>query len=132
MMSENRRELQEFAQTYAMSRIDRKMQYFILNSSPYIKKYNLTNDKAQWSGWEIHMRTEQHDFFVTVLRRKFIAPLMDVFQDIICASHFRTSDESAQQGEMIDPETFLNETHRNTCDSFYPKSANATVYHNII
>ena len=45
-MPDYRRDLQEFCQNLALSRIDSKTQYFILQSKPYIKKFNLTSDKA--------------------------------------------------------------------------------------
>ena len=30
-------------------------------SRPYIKKYNLTQDKAQWNCWQVHIRLEEVD-----------------------------------------------------------------------
>ena len=55
------------------------MQYYILQSKPYIKKFNLTSDKAQWTSWEVHIRTQTYDLFVAVIRRKYIPPLMEIF-----------------------------------------------------
>lgn len=72
----------------AFSRIKGKVQYFLLSSKAYIKKYNLNSDKAAWNGWEVIVRTATHDIFVTALRRKFIPPLMELFQDIIVISTF--------------------------------------------
>lgn len=40
------------------------------------------------------------DIFVTVLRRKYIPPLMEVFQDMILVSNFDFHDEHALAGEF--------------------------------
>lgn len=110
-MPDHRRDLQEFAQNIAMSRIEAKMQYYILSSKPYMKKSNLTSDKANWSCWEVHIRTERYDLFVTVLRRKFIPPLMDIFQDLIVISTYDLFDEHGEQGEYRISDDFLNFIH---------------------
>ena len=45
-MSDERRDLQEFAQNISFEKIDAKTSYFILQSKPYIKKFNLSADKS--------------------------------------------------------------------------------------
>lgn len=48
MMPEQRKDIQEFAQNIAFERIQSKDNYFIIQSKPYLKKFNLVADKAQW------------------------------------------------------------------------------------
>ena len=33
----------------------------LVESRPYIKKFNLTQDKAQWTAWQVHLRIEVPD-----------------------------------------------------------------------
>ena len=75
-MSDNRKDLQEFAQNLSISKIEEEgnkkaLNYFIKDTRPYFKKQNLNCDKAQWTCWQVHTRCEIYDLFVTVLRRAF-------------------------------------------------------------
>lgn len=45
-MPDTRRDLQEFSQNLALSKIEAKQQYYIISSKPYQKKLNLIADKA--------------------------------------------------------------------------------------
>ena len=60
----------------------------LMNSKPYIRKNNLFSDKALNFCWEIHFRFIHYDLYVTILRRSYIPPMMDMFQDIIVCSKF--------------------------------------------
>lgn len=77
----------------------KSLNYFIIESKPYVKKQNLSSDKALWTCWQVHSRTETNDLYVTVLRRKYIPPLMEVFQDIICISCFDFSQDLESEEE---------------------------------
>lgn len=103
-----------------MSRIDSKTQYYIMSSKPYIKKYNLTADRAQINCWDVHIRTKSYDLFVTVVRRKFIPPLMEVFQDIVIISNFDFHNEHGQVGEYRSSTNYLATVHHFLADSVYP------------
>ena len=116
----------------AISRVDHKTQYYILSSKAYMKKQNLTSDRAQWSAWEVYIRTETHELFVTVLRRKFIPPLMEIFQDLILISAFDLLDEHGQTGEYRRSEQFLSQVHRTGVDTVYPVQRYSNIYKNII
>jgi len=48
-----------------------------------MKRMNLVEDYASWKCWEIELRSLQNYFSFVLLRRKFIPPLMDTFQDIL-------------------------------------------------
>lgn len=48
-------------------------------SKPYIRKNNLFSDKALNFCWEIHFRFNDYDLYVTILRRSYIPPMMDMF-----------------------------------------------------
>jgi len=103
-----------------------------MSSKPYIKKMNLAADKAQWTAWEMHFRTGEYDIFVSVVRRKFIPPLMDIFEDIICYSTVKTFDENKQIGDMAKIEDFQIQTHQTAIDSIFPEMRYTKFYKNII
>lgn len=52
----------------------------ILNSSC---SENIINDPAEWNGWEVDIRTKDQDIIVILMRRKYIPPLMENYDDII-------------------------------------------------
>jgi hypothetical protein len=60
----------------------------IISSKPYQRKKNLVSDKALNSCWEIQFRFNSYDLFVSILRRSYIPPLIDMYQDIIIFSKF--------------------------------------------
>jgi len=92
----------------------------MLESRPYIKRYNLTMDMAQWSCWQVHLRVEERsaaggaaggrgdesdegdygkndkDIYVTAVRRKYIPPLMECYQDILIYSVFNFEPSSTE------------------------------------
>jgi len=61
---------------------------YMVSSKPYIRKCNLISDKAKNDCWETHFRFEGYDLYISLLRRSFIAPIMDMYQDIIICSTF--------------------------------------------
>lgn len=54
----------------------------ILRSEQYHKKMNLAGDLASWTCWAVHLRTNVRDIGVLAVRRKFIPPVGDTYQDI--------------------------------------------------
>lgn len=80
-----REELEEFCWSFTEEYLGANQgeRIWIFSSNPYFKKKNLTADKAEWSGWEIHARTNLNDFIITVERRKYIPPIMENFCDFI-------------------------------------------------
>lgn len=60
--------------------------YWIFESYKYLKKYNINDDIAQWECWKIITRVkikdEYENFIIYYIRRKFIPPLFDVYQEI--------------------------------------------------
>ena len=61
---------------------------FLISSKPYCRKWNLTSDKSQNFCWETQLRFEGYDLYVTILRRSYIPPIGDMFQDIVVCSKF--------------------------------------------
>ena len=139
-MPDSRRDIQEFAQNLAILKSEegeqgkKQTKYFIIESGPYFKKQNLTSDKAQWNCWNVHSRTETYDLYVTVLRRKYIPPLMEVFQDIICISQFDFSQEMALEGDQVFKKSndFLRFVHHLAVDSLHPASRITSMFKNLI
>ena len=93
-MTDEKADLKTYCQNAAHELIDtNKDESLMLDTRPYIKKYNLTRDKAQWSCWQVQMRVEEpdpyghdgenskneKDIYVTAVRRKYIPPLMECY-----------------------------------------------------
>lgn len=60
----------------------------LISSKPYLRKNNLVADKSHNYCWEIHLRFDEFDLYISILRRSYIPPMMDMFQDIIVCSRF--------------------------------------------
>lgn len=59
----------------------------VLRSEQYHKKMNLMGDLASYSCWAVHLRTPQLDVGVIAVRRKFIPPVGDTYQDCFIILH---------------------------------------------
>mmetsp|Transcript_8002 Transcript_8002/g.7498 ORF Transcript_8002/g.7498 Transcript_8002/m.7498 type:complete len:142 (+) Transcript_8002:680-1105(+) len=102
-----------------------------------MKKQNLSSDKAQWQCWEVLVRTEKQDVIVTVMRRKYIPPLMEIFQDIILYSTFDYLDEEPlkenEKGLQVrNLQNYLKEAHQLCADSIYSTQRFNAIYKNIV
>ena len=61
-MTDEKADLKTYCQQKALERIDSVSTVYLMQESrPYIKKYNLTQDKAQWNCWQVHIRLEEVD-----------------------------------------------------------------------
>jgi hypothetical protein len=78
----DREELKFYAQIFLEGIMGETNYYWILSSKIYNKRNNLTFDSAEWSGWEILIREPKRESVIIILRRKYIPPMMDTFQDI--------------------------------------------------
>jgi hypothetical protein len=59
---------------------------YLVSSKPYSRKSNVINDKSVNYVWEIQFRFEYFDLYISILRRSFIPPIMDMYQDIVVSS----------------------------------------------
>ena len=50
-----------------------------MSSKPYVRKNNVTSDKSLNFCWEIHLRFNEYDLYISILRRSYIPPIMDMF-----------------------------------------------------
>ena len=78
----DKEDLKFYSQIFLDSIMGDRKDYWIMSSRVYHKRNNLTLDLAQWCGWETHIRSAKRDTLIIILRRKFIPPMLDVFQDI--------------------------------------------------
>jgi hypothetical protein len=67
----------------------------VLRSEQYHKKMNLIGDLAAYGCWAVHMRTPQRDVGVIAVRRKFIPPVGDTYQDVFIVLHDDVAIEDA-------------------------------------
>ena len=74
----------------------------LIRSRPYVRKANLVVDKAINFCWETVLRFNKFDLYVTILRRSYIPPFADIYQDIIVCSKFELEDEpKAEETEKM-------------------------------
>ena len=83
--------MRETCEYMALTKLQGKELYLIIESKPYIKKSNLNGDKASWQCWQVILRKQNledlevgaemryMDLFITLLRRKFIPPLCETY-----------------------------------------------------
>lgn len=99
----------------------------LISSKPYTRKNNLIADKALNQCWEIHYRFNEFDLYVTILRRSYIPPMMDMYQDIIICSRFPYKipslpgeiSESEKDFTNKSSEEHLIKVHRTIIDSIH-------------
>mmetsp|Transcript_82799 Transcript_82799/g.146288 ORF Transcript_82799/g.146288 Transcript_82799/m.146288 type:complete len:938 (-) Transcript_82799:39-2852(-) len=81
----------------------------VLRSQPYLKKMNLANDMAAWSGWELMIQDADFIWTIILLRRTYLPPLMDHVQDF--ALTLKTPRNAAEKEkvkvEMLHREFYL-------------------------
>ena len=69
----------------AAERVARSMsadsEMIVLRSEQYHKKMNLVGDLSSYACWAVHLRTPMLDVGVIAIRRKFIPPVGDTYQD---------------------------------------------------
>lgn len=105
---------------------------FLISSKPYARKNNVTSDKALNFCWEIHLRFNEYDLYVSILRRSYIPPLMDMHQDIVVCSKFCFKLNSNPKAKAVLPQRpqheqennhnsfkHLQEVHRKIIDSIH-------------
>ena len=102
-------------------------------SRPYVRKANLVTDKALNYCWEAWLRFNEFDLFITILRRSYIPPFMDMYQDIIICSKHQLFLPWNNDKKFLEPLTpnlrqendeasfaHLKDKHRPIIDSIHP------------
>ena len=110
----DREELRFYAQVFLDSIMGDRKDYWIVSSGVYHKRSNLTLDSAQWSGWEIRLRDAKKDTLIMIMRRKFIPPMLDVFQDFAIVMN----GPNVEKNDKKTSEEYIKHL-RNMADSFY-------------
>lgn len=85
---------------------DESLNFWLIRSSKYNKRFDLMNDKSEWHGWEIHARTSHQDIFIILLRRIFLPPMIDTYQEILFIFYSDYYDPH-EKLEMNDDELLL-------------------------
>ena len=96
----------------------------LISSKPYIRKNNLISEKAVVKCWEAHYRFNRYDIYCSIMRRSYIAPIMDTYQDItVCSKvmhgEYDLSLKTEKKEEQCNKDSFqhLEEVHRKIIDS---------------
>ncbi|PFH38049.1 hypothetical protein BESB_003900 [Besnoitia besnoiti] len=113
-----RENVRHVAVTWKKALLESEFQTQLLRSQPYIKRMNLTDDPASWSGWQLWVRTETHNIVCILLRRAYIPPLMDMAQDMSVIFRISYEDQKAYKVKDTD---FLKEAEF-AADSLSPLS----------
>lgn len=99
-------------------------QVYVIKNQFYLKKMNLSNDVACWTGWELFIKSEQHAIITILLRRQYIPPILDTAQDVSVT--IKCPMQVLNEGRTTD-EALLQEA-RTAADSVSPLVQNCTVY----
>jgi hypothetical protein len=77
--------------------------FWIIKKKIYYKKFNINEDPCRWEGWTIEARTflkeKITNYIFVYLRRKFLPPFFDTYQDI----RFVLSEECSPDNTDINP-----------------------------
>lgn len=101
---------------------------FLISSGPYKRKNCLADDKTYSEGHQTHYRLQGYDLICSVMRRSFIKPMLDTFQDVVICSKFvhpkmdhlpiSEADKEAKIKSTIN--LFLSQVHQQIVDSVHP------------
>ena len=104
----NNKDLSYFAYTNALSFLKNNLKcgnFWILKNEVFTKKINLNEDMSLWEGWTIEARVcepEYKNVVFVFLRRKYIPPYFDTYQDFILVLNENSSFENYE----INPEAY--------------------------
>ncbi|CBZ56160.1 conserved hypothetical protein [Neospora caninum Liverpool] len=98
--------IRHVAVSWKKALLESDFQTQLLRSQPYIKKMNLCDDPASWSGWQLWVRTETHTIVCIILRRSYFPPMMDLSQDMTILFRISYEDQKAYNVRDLD---FLKE-----------------------
>ena len=101
-------------------------QRFLVSSKPYVRKNNCTADRSLCFCWEIHLRFDEFDIYVSILRRSYIPPIMDMFQDIVICSRFGFGTAHFNKNKVRDAESMKKNNDTTTCRSHTSNSNSNT------
>ncbi|KEP60787.1 UNVERIFIED_CONTAM: hypothetical protein HHA_249730 [Hammondia hammondi] len=101
-----RENVRHVAVAWRKALLESDFQTQLMRSQPYIKKMNLCDDPASWSGWELWVRTETHTIVCIILRRSYFPPMMDLSQDMTILFRISYEDQKAYNVRDLD---FLKE-----------------------
>lgn len=76
--------------------------YFIPEQGVYRKKMNIVGDQAQWTCYRLHVYTRHREVGVMGVRRRFLPPLLDTYQDMVFVLYGKFSTQNLE----VDP-TFM-------------------------
>lgn len=74
---------------------------FLKCSKPYVRKNNVTSDLSLIVCWETWFRFNEYDLYITIMRRQYIPPIGDMYQDIIICSKFKFDIERDEKSNEI-------------------------------
>ncbi|OII75214.1 hypothetical protein cand_003690 [Cryptosporidium andersoni] len=116
----------EYIRFLLSSSIDRR--YIVYKNNYYSKKMNLSDDISTWIGWEIYLKTSKKAIACILLRRSYIPPTLDSYQDIAVIYSCYYNDMKKYN---ITDRDLLREC-RQSADTFSPISQHHTWYLEIV
>lgn len=100
----NARDISYYSYNYVinyMKNTKKISRYWITENRIFFKKYNINLDISQWEAWRIEVKSAEpwyKDFIFIIMRRKFIPPFFDSFQNF----HFILSRSYERQGLSVE------------------------------
>jgi len=76
--------------------------YFIPDQGVYEKTMNIVGDQAEWTCYRIHVYTRHREIGVMGVRRRFLPPLLDTYQDMIFVLYGKVSSKLVTEPDFMD------------------------------
>lgn len=89
--------------------------YFIIDQGVYRKKMNIVGDQASWTCYRLHIYTKEREIGVIGVRRRFLPPLLDTYQDMVFVLY------GAEKEVLIEEPDFMKSLE-SAVDSLSPAS----------
>jgi len=115
------------AMDYKQHIAEQTQQAAMVRNSFYLKKMNIVNDLASWTGWELLLKSETHAIACVLFRRQYVPPLLDTAQDMSITVKCPMS--CLNEGKLTDEDLIL-EAHL-IADSMSAAVKNCTAYPNL-
>lgn len=88
---------------------------FLKASKPYVRKNNITSDLSLNVCWETWFRFNEYDLYITIMRRQYIPPIGDMYQDIIVCSKYKFDILKNKDGvELEQPPEYEEKNNKNS------------------
>jgi hypothetical protein len=102
-----KREYEESGEARPRGELEFVDNYLVVDSGVYRKKMNVAYDQSSWSCYRVHIFTKHREIGVIGVRRKYIPPLVDTYQDFVFVLYGQYDSANIFDRERVDPFCFM-------------------------